>query len=377
MFGLYIHIPYCLSKCPYCDFNSRPPEPEEMDRYLAALIEELRRFSLGNRRIVETLYLGGGTPSLLTEDQLARLLGAVRGSFTLFDDAEITLEVNPGTLDPRKAGHLGALGVNRISLGIQSLQDRLLSRLGRRHNAKMALASFQILRAEGFTNIAVDLMYGLPEQGRDDWAADLDAILELQPEHLSLYCLSIEPGTPFAAVEAAGRLSLPGDGEAIRMYESAMEKAAEAGYEQYEISNYARTGYRSRHNCLYWTMHEYYGAGAGAHSFLSMDGPMRFCNEGDPASYIGRMGNTGDPVAKRELLPKRTFLGESLMLGLRMLEGVDLGEFRERFGTDPLAHFSGALRKALDHGWIELTGKRLRLTPSGVLFSNELFSELF
>ncbi len=377
MFGLYIHIPYCISKCPYCDFNSKPLEPEEMDRYLAALIEELRGFSQGNRRIVETLYLGGGTPSLLTEDQLTGLFGAVRTSFTLFDDAEITLEVNPGTLDPRKAAHLRSLGVNRISLGVQSLQDPLLLRLGRKHDARMALEAFEILRTEGFSNIAVDLMYGLPGQGHDDWIADLDVLLTMEPEHLSLYCLSVEPGTPFAAAEAEGQLVLPGDGKTVEMYESALEKTAEAGYEHYEISNYARAGYRSRHNCLYWTVQEYYGAGAGAHSFLTMDGPIRFRNAGDPASYIRKMGNTGDPVSRRELLPKKTLLGESLMLGLRMIEGVDMIDFTQRFGTDPLAYFSTALRKAREHGWIEQTENQLRLTPSGVLFSNEVFSGLF
>ncbi|MDX1764898.1 MAG: radical SAM family heme chaperone HemW [bacterium] len=377
MFGLYIHIPYCLSKCPYCDFNSKPLDPKEMDRYVASLIEELRRFSLGSRRIVETLYLGGGTPSLLTEDQLTGLFDSVRASFTLFDDAEVTLEVNPGTLDPHKAKHLRSLGVNRISLGVQSLQDRLLSTLGRRHDAEMALAAFEILRAEGFSNIAVDLMYGLPGQSFDDWIADLDAVLKLAPEHLSLYCLSLESGTPFAVAEAEGRLIMPAEGDTIGMYESALKRTAAAGYEHYEISNYARAGYRSRHNCLYWTVQEYYGAGAGAHSFLSMDGPMRFCNERDPASYMRKMGKTGDPVARRELLPKKTLLGESLMLGLRMLEGVDMAGFYQRFGTDPLAYFSSPLRKALEHGWIELTPNELRLTHSGVLFSNEVFAEFF
>jgi oxygen-independent coproporphyrinogen-3 oxidase len=377
MFGLYIHIPYCMGKCPYCDFTSQPFTPGEIDVYLSALVEELAVFSRGNRRIVETLYVGGGTPSILSRDQLTALFTAIREFFTLLDDAEITLEINPGTVDSAKALHLRALGVNRVSLGVQSLRDSFLSRLGRRHTAKEAIEAMNLLRRAGFTNVGVDLMYGLPGQSHADWVADLDGIMAFNPEHLSLYCLSIEKATPFAQAQQEGRLVLPADGETVRMFQSAREKTEHAGYDHYEISNYARPGYRSRHNSLYWTMQEYYGAGAGAHSFFRMDGPIRLSNDADPRSYVRKMGSTKDPVARRELLQRKTYLAEALMLGLRMMDGIDIGRFCREYGVDPLAYFSKGLRRALDNGWIDLVEGRFRLTYSGMLFSNEVFVDLF
>lgn len=377
MFGLYIHIPFCIRKCRYCDFNSRVAGPGEMDDYLSVLIEEVKLFSRSNRRIVETLYVGGGTPTLLSTEQFSRLFGAVRETMTLLEDAEITVEANPGTMDRAKAGHLLGLGVNRISLGVQSLKDNLLSRLGRVHTATEALNTLEMLRSSGFRNIGVDLIFGLPGQTLKDWADDLTRIMSSKPEHLSLYGLSIEKGTPFDTDREQGTLNLPSEQEEIGMYEAAQDLTTKSGYEHYEISNYAQPGYRSRHNTLYWTMEEYYGAGAGAHSYLNMDGPLRFSNVLDPAAYVQRMRQTRDPVLKREFLPKKTLLSEAMMLGLRMADGVDIKRFRQAYAEDPAGFFRESLQKGVQNHWIEVTAERIRLTASGVLFSNEVFVDLF
>ncbi len=377
MFGLYIHIPFCIRKCRYCDFNSRAAGPGEIDAYLSALVEEIGLFSKGNRRIVQTLYVGGGTPTLLSAEQISRLFGAVRETMILFEDAEITVEANPGTLDREKSEHLLSLGVNRISLGVQSLKDHLLSRLGRVHTGTEALNALEMLRSSGFRNIGVDLIFGLPGQTHKDWEEDLTRILSFRPEHLSLYGLSIEKGTPFDREREQGRLDLPSEQEEIGMYEAAQDLTAKAGYEHYEISNYARPGYRSRHNTLYWTMEEYYGAGAGAHSYLKMDGPLRFSNVLDPAAYVQRMSQTRDPVLKREFLSKKTLLSEAMMLGLRMADGMDIQRFRQTYAEDPVQFFSACLKRGIQNHWIEVTEERIRLTASGVLFSNEVFVDLF
>jgi oxygen-independent coproporphyrinogen-3 oxidase len=377
MFGLYIHIPFCQTKCSYCDFNSRPAGQGEIGEYLGVLIEELTLFSKGNRRIVETLYFGGGTPTLLSEREFTLLLEAVHDTMTLTEDAEITVEANPGAIDYSKAGHLRSLGVNRISLGVQSLHDSLLSRLGRIHTSTEALDTLEMLRTVGFDNIATDLIYGIPGQTQKDWTGDLERLIQFGPEHLSLYGLSIEKGTAFHRERKEGRLDLPSEEEQIRMYKTALHKTKGMGYEHYEISNYARPGYRSRHNTLYWTMEEYYGAGAGAHSFLRLDGPLRLSNVADPAEYIKRMKGSKDPVARREFIKKKTFLAEAMMLGLRRTEGVEIKTFRERYGADPLSHFSGMLNRGYDNHWIEIEKGRIRLTAEGLLFSNEVFMDLF
>jgi oxygen-independent coproporphyrinogen-3 oxidase len=350
---------------------------EEIDVYLGALIEELALFCRGNRRIVETLYLGGGTPTLLSEKQLSILFEAILQTMTLIEDAEITIEANPGTLNPDKVAHLQALGVNRVSLGVQSLQDSHLSRLGRIHTSTEALDTLEMLRTVEFDNIAADLIYGIPGQTQKEWAKDLERLIQFGPEHLSLYGLSIEKGTAFHRERKEGGLDLPSEEEQIGMYKTALHRTKEMGYEHYEISNYARPGYRSRHNTLYWTMEEYYGAGAGAHSLLRIDGPLRLSNVADPAEYIKRMKGSKDPVARREFLKKKTFLAEAMMLGLRRIEGVEIKTFRERYGADPLSHFSEMLNRGYDNHWIEIVDGRIRLTAEGLLFSNEVFMDLF
>ncbi len=377
MLGLYLHLPFCIRKCDYCDFNSKPAAPGEVDVYLEALLQELRDLAGMHGRAADTLYLGGGTPTVLSGDQFRRLFGVLERLGLWTPGLETTVEANPGTLDRPKAQLLAALGVNRISLGVQALQDRLLRRLGRMHTGRAARDTFDTLRAVGFENIGIDLIYGLPEQHVADWVADLGQILDLGPEHLSLYGLMIEGGTPFARQREQGVLLLPSEEEEIAMLRSAREMTAAAGYEHYEISNYARPGFPCRHNLGYWTVEEYIGAGAGAHSFLQTDGPTRSHNTPAVDLYIERMREGRSPVFRTERLSPRTLAAEALMLGLRMREGVPLEAFRSRYGIDPFDVYAACLRRGLDNSWLEIEGGRLRFTETGMLLSNEFFVDLF
>lgn len=377
MFGLYIHIPFCLEKCAYCDFNSRTPQVGEVERYLSALQKEIASIPALAGRDLATLYIGGGTPTLLAGDQFARLFACLRATFAFAGEMEITVEANPGTIDRAKAEELRDLGVNRISLGVQSLQDRVLARLGRIHSAADALAAMEILRNTGFDNISADLIYGVPGQTVADWVEDLKRLMQFRPEHLSLYALSVEVGTPFAQQEEEGRLSLPAEEEGIEMFRRAVEMTWDAGYEHYEISNYALPGHESCHNTRYWTMEEYYGAGSGAHSFLRRLQPVRFHNDPAPSDYIRKVERGESPVVEREILSRKTFLSEAMMLGLRRRGGVKVEEFQKAYDVDPRKHFAGGLARTFRENWIEEKDGFLRLTLEGVLFSNEVFVDLF
>lgn len=376
MLGVYLHIPFCLSKCRYCDFVSAPAAPPEIERYVRALTREIRG-ARGAGRVAGSLYVGGGTPSLLEPEQLARLVGAVRETFGLAPGAEVSIEANPGTITAAKAGSLAALGVTRVSLGVQSLDDDLLRRLGRRHTAAEALAAFAALREAGCGNIGVDLIHALPGQTPAAFERDLARVLDLGPEHLSLYALSVEEGTPFAAERARGALALPAEEEELAMLEIARVRTAAAGYEHYEISSFARPGRRCAHNMVYWTMGAYAGFGASAHSFDPGPPPLRTANTADAGDYVRRL-ETGIPAeAGREALSARTLAGETLMLGLRLRDGVAVDEFALQCGGAPGELFPDALAQGAARGWLELRDGRLRLTESGVLFSNEIFRGLF
>jgi len=375
-FGVYIHIPFCVAKCNYCDFVSRPLAAGALEPYLAALEREIAAAPEAGRR-TGTVFFGGGTPSLLSGEQLSRLLEAVRSAFAVEPGAEISIEANPGTLTAAKAGDFSALGVNRVSLGVQSLDDALLARIGRRHTRRNALSAFELLRAAGFDNLGIDLIHGLPGQTSSIWRRDLARAIDLGPEHLSLYALGIEAGTRFAAEQSAGRLELPGEPEDLEMLASARALTADAGYERYEISNFALPGRRCRHNLDCWNLCEYRGFGAGAHSFLRSPAPLRLANTPDSDEYVLRIASGTDAVAMREEPSPRQFAGEALMLGLRTVDGVDEIFFAQAHGAPPESLFPEALTQGREKDWIESSGGRLRLTEEGILFSNEIFRLLF
>jgi oxygen-independent coproporphyrinogen III oxidase len=374
--GVYVHLPFCLARCGYCDFVSQTLRPGALEPYLAALEREIARAPEAGRA-AGSVFFGGGTPSLLSGGQLGRLLEVLRRTFEISPDAEITLEANPGTLSAAKAADFRTLGVNRVSLGVQSLDDPLLGRIGRRHSAREAVAAFALLRDAGFDNLGLDLIHGLPGQSPALWRRDLSRAIDLGPEHLSLYALTIEEGTPLAGDLRSGLVALPGEDEELEMLSLAGELAAAAGYEHYEISNYALPGRRCRHHTDLWNLGEYRGFGAGAHSFLRSPAPTRTANTPALDEYVRRIASGGDAAGLREKPSPRQLAGEALMLGLRTMDGIDEASFARAHGAAPAILFPEAAALGREREWLDTAGGRLRLTGQGILFSNEIFRLLF
>jgi oxygen-independent coproporphyrinogen-3 oxidase len=369
VFGVYIHIPFCQAKCAYCDFNSYPSQEHLFGEYAAALVREMG--TAGPLR-ARTIYVGGGTPTVLPSSLLARILDGARQTFAVDEDAEISIEANPGTVDAAGLAGLRALGVNRLSLGVQSFDDGQLRLLGRVHTAFEAIGAFQAARLAGFENINLDLIYGLPGQTLASWQASLERALPLRPDHLSLYALSVEEGTPLADSIAQGSVSQPDPDLAAEMYELAERVLRMEGYLHYEISNWARTtAHVCRHNLIYWRNEPYLGLGAGAHSWV--DG-RRWANVAWPADYVSRVLDGRPPVTMEEEIDRALEIGETMIMGLRLVEdGVPFEGFRRRFGLDLRRHFESHLAELADLGLIEMDADRVRLSERGHLLGNQVF----
>ena len=371
--SLYIHFPFCARKCSYCDFNSVADSAVSHREYVSAVLREmeLRAAGLQEPTAATTLFLGGGTPSLMEPALAARLVEAARTWYGLRHDAEVTIEANPGTVNVEMLRQLRSAGINRLSLGIQSFDDRHLARLGRVHTAGEARAAFAAARTAGFDNIGIDLIHSLPGQTVAQWHADLAAAVHLRPEHVSAYALTLEEGTPLHELAEGGQLILPSEDDACRMFVETALVLGQAGYEQYEISNFALSGRRSAHNQVYWRRGSYLGFGAGAHSFCAGHGfGCRWGNVGDIATYV-EYARTGHLLeCEHSLLNRREAMAEWMFLGLRMLEGVDENSFAELFGV-PLHDVYGAeLSRLLQGGMLEWESGRIRLTPRGLLLYN-------
>lgn len=377
--SLYLHIPFCHTRCYYCDFNTYAgmlPLREPYARALLAeiaLAGELARRAGGGARRARTVFFGGGTPSLLTVAQVTRLLNACRAAFTLDEDAEITLEANPGTLSLEQLEGLRATGVNRLSLGSQSFDAQLLKTLGRIHTPEEITQALSHARAAGFTSINLDFMFGLPGQSMRHWQETLEQALALRPQHLSLYSLIIEEGTPFYDWTQEGRI-IPGDDDLCAdMYEYADERLQAAGYINYEISNWALPGHESRHNLTYWRNLPYLGMGAGAHSFFA---GKRFSNERDPQQYVNLLKKRQLPVVESEIVGRAQEMSETAFLALRTAQGLHLPTFEERFAA-PFTSFAGnRLRVVEEAGLLEQEDGWLRLSKRGRLLGNEVFLRL-
>ncbi|MBI2166163.1 MAG: radical SAM family heme chaperone HemW [Chloroflexi bacterium] len=386
--ALYVHIPFCETKCPYCDFNTYAGIRHLLPAYLGALCTEVSLWGshLGQPR-VNTVFLGGGTPSLLTPEELARVMEVIHGSFSIAGDAEVTVECNPDDLSVDRVRAYLRHGVNRVSIGVQSLDDRLLHLLGRRHSAARAVEAYWMVREAGMANVNLDLMYSLPQQTMEQWQATLGKALELSPEHLSLYCLTVEEGTPLARWVKDGSVPDPDPDLAADMYLWAHERLAGAGYGHYEISNWARRGFESRHNLTYWRNMPYLGVGPGAHSYLL---GRRFSNLASPAEYIKRVGDWmaakqgssmstvpapgAGPVEDVEEIGPDLAMAETMMLGLRLAEGISLHSFKERFGLDITQTYRALIEELATVGLLELVAGYLRLTDRGRILGNEVFS---
>lgn len=374
--GVYIHIPFCKSRCSYCDFATDVYRTRDaVERYVAALCREIDTFGKQpwmtcvsgrpNDR-VDTIYFGGGTPSLLEPELVETILKVVHNTFTVDPASEITLEMNPATVTPETLGEFRKLGVNRASFGVQTFDDAELKRLARGHSASDARDTFRMLRDAGFENVSFDLIAGLPRQTLADWERNLDEALAMRPEHLSLYLLEIHEGTPLAEQIKSKRQPVPDAELAASMYESLVERTTGAGYDQYEISNFALPNFRSRHNTKYWTLEPVFGFGVSAHSF---DGSSRYSNDRDTNSYVHAV-ETGSPPVRREIV---NLASEAAFLGLRLNEGINLAAYKQRCGVDLMKKYTAEIEDARAFGLIETSGERLRLTPKGMLYSNEVF----
>ena len=389
--SLYVHIPFCTLKCSYCDFNSYAGLEELVQPYVDALIAEMELWSQYARgRPVPTVFFGGGTPSLLPIPQVERIVSALRDRFALEPEAEVTLEANPGTVDLEYLRALVAMGVNRLSFGVQSFHDDELANLDRIHSAAEAAEAYRWARDAGFQRINLDLIYGLPEQPMERWQASLERAISLAPDHMSLYALTVEEGTKLAYDIDHGRTPEPDGDVQASMYEWSQERMAEAGYQQYEISNWARPGQECRHNLVYWRNGDWLGLGAGAHSHLS---GTRFADVYSPKRYVQLVqevadagpSNGTDVAALLKSMRQVTYVEEprpelaradTLIMGLRLNEGVSLPEFRRRFGAGAEAAYAATFAELTELDLLERTNDRIRITNRGRLLANEVFVRL-
>lgn len=370
--NLYIHLPFCRKKCHYCDFHSYPGvSASGVRRYLQALTREMELVAAALRPgKADTLYLGGGTPTYLSGGDLLGLISRVRNILGIEETAEITLEVNPGTVTLPKLKALRAVGVNRLSLGAQSFNDNMLQAMGRIHRTEEIYQAFDWARKAGFENINLDLIYGLPGQSLSDWEDTLNRALALEPEHLSTYALELTPETVWGRRQAAGKLRPAAEEEVVAMYDRARAKLRAAGYEQYEISNFARPGWECRHNLVYWENRPYLGLGAGAASHWE---GKRWQNYTSLEAYCEAVEKGEWPIAEREILTRRQQMAETVFLGLRLLRGLSLKEFRNRFGEELVNVYQKELERLTAWGLVKVQGDYLRLTEKGLPLANEVF----
>ncbi len=380
--AIYVHIPFCARHCAYCDFNTYVEKAQAaivgrttdaICRDIERTAAELQRDSaLSPRATIETVFFGGGTPTFLSGEQLAQIIGTIRNCFPLAADAEISSEANPGSSDAAKFDAMRRAGFNRLSVGVQAFDDTLLKALDRFHTAGEAESALTLARQAGFTSLNLDLMFGLPQQTLTHWQATLERALALGTEHLSLYALTLEAGTRFERLYAGGKLELPSEDDELTMYERSIAILTAAGYEHYEVSNFARPGHRSRHNQVYWRNEAYFGFGPGAVSYV---GGRRWKRERLPSRYAEKVEAGHDLSVESETLDAADALGETMMLGLRLRDGLPLQRIRARFGVEPLEIFAPQIQRLAGRGLLTLQNDTLRLTPAGLLLANDALSE--
>jgi len=368
--SLYLHIPFCLSKCPYCDFASIPYDGNLVNNYLSALLSEIKSFS---GRKVDTLYLGGGTPTVLKLEQLDKIIRAVKGHYILTPNCEMTIEANPNTLDQSKSKALRRMGFNRISLGIQSFNDRELKVLGRIHNAAQAIQSFDMLKAGGFENIGLDLIFGIPSQTIKSWKSSLEKAAGLFPQHISTYSLTLEAGTKFYQMRKQGKLRLPSDEKVRQMYLCSIDYLSSRGHRQYEISNFCLPGFESQHNLKYWNHKEYLGFGASAHSFCKN---KRWGNTRGVKEYIESMKEKGKAIEFEEDLSKEQLITEAIFLGLRKNDGINLKRFYKDFRVKLENTKEEKINHLMKMGFLLKRGNSLRLTKKALPVADSIIVSL-
>lgn len=364
---IYVHIPFCARKCAYCDFLSYPAKEEDQETYVRALLKEIRALSVRERQ-VSSVFIGGGTPSLLKAEWIAEILDNLKENYSFSPDAEVSIEANPGTLSQEKLCCYKAHGVTRLSLGLQSTAEEELRLLGRIHTWQDFWESYDLARKEGFSNINVDLMFALPEQTYESWIKSLRTVAGLEPEHISAYSLIVEEGTLFSK----RKLSLPDEETEYRMYEDTAAVLEEYGYHQYEISNYAKKGYACRHNLGYWKRYDYLGMGLGAASLYK---GTRFSNTNDMEEYLTYSAESDRIRKEKSPLTRREEMEEFMILGLRMTGGISEEEFLRQFGDNLETVYGKVLNKYKDMGFLEKEGCMWRFSRKGIHVSNQILAD--
>ena len=373
--GIYVHIPFCVEKCGYCDFLSAPAGVDEQSQYVRALLKEIRSYEpVGDLFLVDTVFFGGGTPSILSPNLVGKIMDRLRDVFTFADEVEATIECNPGTLDEKKLKNYFKQGFNRLSIGLQSANDRELKTLGRIHDYGTFEANYKLARRNGFANINVDLMSGIPGQTMESWKETLEKTVALQPEHISAYSLIIEPNTPFyyRYGSEAGKKLLPGEVAERAMYRYTNDYLSDMGYRRYEFSNHAKKGKESRHNIKYWTLQEYLGFGLGAASYL---GGKRFSNPTEMPEYIEHAPNSYAGFRMQPVRLEKRAMEEFMFLGLRMSDGVSREDFETMFHVRFESVYKNVVDKYKRSGHLEEVDDHIRLTDKGIDVSNRILAD--
>lgn len=373
--GLYIHVPFCIRKCLYCDFISYPLDSGAVEAYLNALKREIRLYGAGltdEERKVSSLFVGGGTPTCLPADGLKGVLREVRSFFNLLPECEIAVEANPGTIAPGGLAELVKAGVNRLSIGVQAFQDHLLAVLGRIHSAAEAVEAVCLAREAGIDNLNLDFIFGIPGQTMEDWRETLAMAVGLAPEHIAVYGLQLEEGTPLERAVAREEVKACSEELELSMYLAPIDALSDSGYVHYEISNFARPGRQSVHNLGYWLNRPYLGLGPAAHSYFRGE---RFSNVPSIERYSEKLSRGKYPVETRETVSVETAMSETMFLGLRLIEGVNLSSFHHRFGRQVEEVYRDEIPRLLKAGLVELAGGYLRLTRKGLPVANRVFRE--
>ena len=377
--GIYIHIPFCAKKCYYCDFVSYPNMKEKQKEYVEALKNEIKSYDLQNYNVT-TIYIGGGTPSYIESKYIVEILKNLKNKLktneTKFENMEITIEVNPGTVTKEKLLDYKKAGINRLSIGLQSTNDRLLEQIGRIHKYQDFLQTYNLARNVGFENINVDLMLGLPNQSIEDLKESIENVIDLQPEHISIYSLIVEEGTKLYKQIETGELQLPEEELEREMYWYTKSKLELAGYKHYEISNYAKPKRKSKHNSNCWEQKQYIGIGAAAHSYLNN---VRYCNVSNLEEYISNMAKLEADFEDKYIVNERQNLedrkNEFMLLGLRKIDGVSISKFKEKYVENPIFKYRDSLEKLVSDGLVQIDGDVIRLTNKGLDLANIVWEE--
>ena len=372
--GIYIHIPFCKQKCFYCDFCSFANKNEMQEKYVEAVINEIKNITHKEKYTVTTIYFGGGTPSILNPEYIKNILQEIESSFEILDDAEITIEINPGTVNEEKLKKYKEYGINRLSIGLQSTNDKILKKIGRIHDYKQFEETFFYARKCGFKNINIDLMIGLPTQTIEDVKQTLEKIIQKNPEHISVYSLIIEEGTIIEKLINENKLQLPDEETERIMYWTVVNELKENGYNQYEISNFSKKTYESKHNTNCWKQKQYIGLGTSAHSYLNK---KRYSNTNNIEEYIKNIqeNNISKNITIHEEQTEESTMNEYMLLGLRMIQGININEFKQKFKTDPTIKYKKLLEKLQKENLIHITKTSIKLTKQGIDFGNIVWEE--